>query len=529
MNTKGILLLLSFAISLSAQSQTPVIEWTVNDSNLVDIAIDQTGNILALKQLKDGYEVTKFGNHGSTLWSISDTLKINDPQKIMVDHSGNITVAGNKKIFAYTVTVPVGQEVYKTYTIYDYSFCLIKYDESGNLLNYINYKSAHSVDGLQIHSIATDSKNNFYINATIADSAYIDTCLIALPFDLPQWNKRIFIATVNAEGSFINLKEFPYTVSLDKCIIDANDNLIVTGTNDRKVLTLDNTHTIENYGDIDGIIIKYDAEGKVVWGNNIGSPYSDFLKNITSNKNGQLLFSIYNNAATGRYDNNQLESEVFTSESYGSEFICKTGGDGKLLWYRQIIETDPYFSKTKISTSGLNNLLSLTFNANLQYDNIKINTPDRYGSCVLKIDSTGNLIWFKQFDFGNNFNGIDEALSDENEDVIVMGSYRFTGNATKEKFICKLLNDSIYVTNSQITEKHLLIYPNPATNIITINSIQDTGRGALQIYNITGKEIWKQDFKEGSKTIDISSFSKGIYLVKLTTGRSTFTGKISKE
>ena len=158
-----------------------------------------------------------------------------------------------------------------------------------------------------------------------------------------------------------------------------------------------------------------------------------------------------------------------------------------------------------------------------------MDTPDRFGSCVLKIDSLGNPIWFKQFDLGNNYNGIDKVLTDENENVFVMGSYRNTATSRNEKFICKLLNSSIYVSKRVMVEKRLLIYPNPATERITINGDQHSGSGTLQIYNVSGKEIWKQDFEEASIVVDVSNFSKGIYLAKLTVSGSILTGKIVKE
>ena len=65
------------------------------------------------------------------------------------------------------------------------------------------------------------------------------------------------------------------------------------------------------------------------------------------------------------------------------------------------------------------------------------------------------------------------------------------------------------------------VYPNPAQLQITIpyNLPQGNHKGQIVIYDITGKEILRQDIDNtfGNLHLDIASFSKGIYVYKILT------------
>jgi hypothetical protein len=68
------------------------------------------------------------------------------------------------------------------------------------------------------------------------------------------------------------------------------------------------------------------------------------------------------------------------------------------------------------------------------------------------------------------------------------------------------------------------IYPNPAKNEIHISNI-DAVSTEIRIFNVLGKQVFYQP-KITEKTIDISSFNKGIYIVKLDVDGKTKTQKL---
>jgi len=70
------------------------------------------------------------------------------------------------------------------------------------------------------------------------------------------------------------------------------------------------------------------------------------------------------------------------------------------------------------------------------------------------------------------------------------------------------------------TEEHLFnnglsIYPNPSSNLITIDS-KNVPLNSIQIFDISGKQLFEaSNLNTASKTVDISSLSKGIYFISL--------------
>ena len=79
-------------------------------------------------------------------------------------------------------------------------------------------------------------------------------------------------------------------------------------------------------------------------------------------------------------------------------------------------------------------------------------------------------------------------------------------------------------------DKEFSIYPNPATNQVTIDYCPyPSSENHLVIYNINGVELLNQHFKKGETLIDISAFPAGIYFMKLVVDNITALKKIIKQ
>jgi len=60
------------------------------------------------------------------------------------------------------------------------------------------------------------------------------------------------------------------------------------------------------------------------------------------------------------------------------------------------------------------------------------------------------------------------------------------------------------------------VYPNPASDHITIESSEDVTIGSISIYNIKGQKVIEQSIKAGNIDIDTHNFAKGIYIMKIS-------------
>lgn len=86
--------------------------------------------------------------------------------------------------------------------------------------------------------------------------------------------------------------------------------------------------------------------------------------------------------------------------------------------------------------------------------------------------------------------------------------------------------DSVFVGINEQQESRLSLYPNPATDKITIESAKF---GNLSIMNLTGQKLISQQVSELKTVIDISSLPSGVYFVRLTNDKIVEGGKIIKE
>ena len=92
--------------------------------------------------------------------------------------------------------------------------------------------------------------------------------------------------------------------------------------------------------------------------------------------------------------------------------------------------------------------------------------------------------------------------------------------------IRKVIYHSESVNNVVTAENNIFIFPNPATNQITIKSYNAIEQ--VLITNTIGQIILKQSYNtaEKSKEVDIGSLSNGIYFVKVN---GVYAGKFVKE
>jgi len=78
-----------------------------------------------------------------------------------------------------------------------------------------------------------------------------------------------------------------------------------------------------------------------------------------------------------------------------------------------------------------------------------------------------------------------------------------------------------------LSDKPFTVWPNPSTGMFKV-SASTTNAGAIEVYDLMGKRIQQVEMSAGVSeyNIDLSGFSKGIYLINITSGNKTVTQKI---
>lgn len=169
-------------------------------------------------------------------------------------------------------------------------------------------------------------------------------------------------------------------------------------------------------------------------------------------------------------------------------------------------------------------------------------TDDIYSEPVWMFDPVYN-IWQEMEDMPADFMGSTQQIIDDN--VYIFGGY--THSQGVQDFSSKndvyRLNLSLIRPKSEITgmidlyssnnDLTIRIYPNPCDDVITIDiENNSTGNRGLKIefLTIAGQVIYQKEFKTRNahfaEQIDLSGYSKGIYLVKVRQAHTVYTGKV---
>lgn len=165
----------------------------------------------------------------------------------------------------------------------------------------------------------------------------------------------------------------------------------------------------------------------------------------------------------------------------------------------------------------------------LAYNSIELKwlqTPEASKYVVWRKKGTGSWV-----DVMHITNALTTIFTDTNVLANTLYYYRIvasneTGEAPKSAIVSVTTPNNvnnIHNTNSE----DILIYPNPTTNLVNIvfdNNVVNTQSILIEINDLTGKNVFKSNnIKFSNFQVNTSSFSKGVYIVKIITGFEMYT------
>lgn len=120
------------------------------------------------------------------------------------------------------------------------------------------------------------------------------------------------------------------------------------------------------------------------------------------------------------------------------------------------------------------------------------------------------------------FNDVDEVRF-----YISAGGYEGNQNFTNHSINSIQLSTPVLSTNSFELNSKLNIYPNPASNQVTIELLTKE-MATLEVYDISGKLLFTEILNNKTNTVNIEKFSSGIYFFKVSSSEGISTNKIMK-
>ncbi len=216
--------------------------------------------------------------------------------------------------------------------------------------------------------------------------------------------------------------------------------------------------------------------------------------------------------------------------SYGSLqqfFINKYNRNGQMIWSRLWGGPGAELSRSVVTDGD-----SVIYCAG---------TTTSYGNgesdiFVLKYDSAGTLL--DSLFWGGSRKEVGRDMCIYNGYLFVAGTtesfHSVPADTATDAFLLKINGRTMQAPDTSLTgitenKKELVtIYPNPANDKLTIDCAENK-KTKIQGYNMLGKCVLQGELSSGTNEIDVSSLSKGVYIIKMTGTDWTVQRKLIKE
>jgi len=516
--------------------------------------------------------ITSFAQAPSWLWvkSAAATGDIG-PNSVAVDASGNIYMAGD---FDYP-TITFGSI---TLTNNDNSdIFLVKYDVNGNVLWAKTAGGTSQWDDL--NSIAVDLSGNVYVVGTFNSAIFTfgsitltktstngesDDDVFVAKYDSNgnvlwaksaggnSWDEAWNVVVDNTSGSVYVIGDFgspsitfgSYTLTntttgCGNFIVkyNSNGNVLWAINSSFEGIALDalgNFYTMSSSND-QSFLCKYDASGNQLWSKNAGGT-GYYCDNLVLDVSGNIYMVADFDSPTITFGSIKL-----TNNGNADILLVKYDANGNILWAKSAGGTGPDYPNSLVVAAsgnvyigGIFDSPSLTFGTTtLSNTGSHIETDDIF---LAKYATNGSVLWAKSVG-GTDYEEAFIALN-ASENIYVagyfhspsltFGSITLTNTSIDcdyDGFLAKLgspnaINEINYLSD-------INVFPNPASNTISIKAVQHSTIGIL---NIHGKLILSIPASINSvTTIDISSLPSGIYFAQAVTEKGVVIRKFVKD
>ena len=464
------------------------------------------------------YCILKFNENGELLWYKTYPAYGVFITSLAVDNNENLYIGGSLQ---KTVDLDPGEgeDIQTPPQSWNWtsaeSLMLVKLDADGNYVwGKSQFGEGHLIPKIKSMKIKDDK---LYLAASVSradqinaynnsnNGPYYEQPLGPTDFDPDENNEELFlvgfqsvaIIKVDLDANYIFGKAlnvindttfYTYFIPWD-IELDSQDNicLLATGTNDVHCIDADpgddtvalclNTNFAEGT-----ILLKLDNQGNYVNSFEIPDDVSavNFIVEVPSllvNSNGDLIIGKTFNQHTssaGPYDIDidPGEGVFLVTGNYNNTFVASYDNDLNFKWGGQFFDNGGNWFKA----SAINNDDQIIFTAQQ---------------------------WFNQDVDMNIFDG---------EDI------RQEPNLFPFVAVYNSLATSVASTDDESTAE---VYPTPSNGIIHINTNENTN---LEVIDVTGKVIMKEELLNGNSTIEISN--KGVYLLKFTSKKNNYCKKV---
>lgn len=507
---KLLLLTIASTFLLNSYAQSPNIQWqniiAGNDIDVVNKTIQSTtgnfysvgnthsssGNMNNYHGAWDGW-ISKIDVNGNFIWKkpiggshqdyLTDIIQTTD---------GNYIACGT----SYSSDGDLSSIPYSTISK---NIWLIKFNDGGVIWEH-RYGGSGEM-GYNINTLIKETSNgNLHV---FANSQSNDQDIVNHYGGANNWNDIVYFQ-LNSNGSLLSQKNFGGSDddNIGSVTTTSDGGFVILGTT--RSLDFDVSQHIADTGFYDNWVLKLDGSQNIVWEKYFLASSFTIGLSIKELINHNLIF-------------NSLDASTF-----GDGVLTVLSPNGNLIWRKtyggssidkidDVIEMNPnsiFFSGHTYSVDG-----DLAFNQKgeaiwiAEIDSLgNIKSGDTYGGSMM--DDVAKMT-------KTNDNSLLLSCASSSNDYDVVNPYTWSCWCA-EGWIVKLNPLSVVgIKENQLGNNNFSIYPNPANDIIQINTSTSLINENYYIVNTLGQTVLSGKLGNDYSTIDFQTLQAGIYFLQL--------------
>jgi hypothetical protein len=276
-----------------------------------------------------------------------------------------------------------------------------------------------------------------------------------------------------------------------------------------------------NHGNIDFWVFKIDSEGNLEWQRTLGGNGADYATDARPAMEGGYIVFGY----AGSEDNEELTGH----HGIFDYWIIKLSETGSLEWQRCLGGSGADWGRaiTQLPDSSY-----VLFGATNSIDGDVIDHYEDPDFWLVKLSNTGEMIWQKVLGGSKAEHGF--AMDQTTDGGFVLAGYAWsedgdlagsTIHGYNDFWVVKLAPESVAVKDLP-TPEPLILYPNPASQFITLQIPDQAAALEVLIRDAAGRDVLRQSLPVAQ--VNISNLLPGMYQVMVQTAGKTLSGWFRK-
>ena len=327
----------------------------------------------------------KFTSDGNVIWAkCAGTNDYEEATSVKTDLAGNAFITG----FFEGTSITFGSTVINNAGSGSNSF-LAKYDSNGNVIWAKSSITNNILDGAYSKSVSSDAAGNTYIVGNFHGTVIFGSTTLTISTN----SRNIFIVKYDANGNLVwakapvisNSEQNPdYNNNAYSVAVDFSGNIYVAGDFNSPTFTFD-TITLTPVGggpQHDMFIVKYDADGNVIWAKSAGGSNYDNGSSVAVDALGNVYLS-------GVFQSNSISFDSYTLSNSGvaDAVIVKYDTDGNVLCVKRPIGYSSELLTCSVVDYAGHICVSGEFYGNtLTFDSITITNSNNYSIFLSKLN-----------------------------------------------------------------------------------------------------------------------------------------------